>query len=33
MFRCRDLMLLPSMAEAKLISGQGGLDRPDPLGL
>ena len=27
MFRCRDLMMLPSMAEAKLISGQGGLDR------
>ena len=26
MFRCRDLMLLPSMAEAKLISGQNGLD-------
>ena len=27
MFRCRDLMLLPSMAEAKLIAGQSGLDR------
>ncbi len=27
MFRCRDLLMLPSMAEAKLISGQGGLDR------